>query len=165
VNAEERKEFVRTHRTCIFGYNRKHDGPSMSVVYYLMDGPDEMLISTMEERGKARAVRRNPKVSICVLDEKWPPTYIQVYCDARIDATMESDPERVIDSMMRLYELMAGQPMAESARPNAAETARREKRVILRLRPYATFETPPRHVYKPQDTVGLTHWVGQLTPW
>jgi PPOX class probable F420-dependent enzyme len=165
VNSEERKQFVRVHRTCVFGYNRKHDGPSMSVVYYLMDGPDELLISTMEERGKAKAVRRNPKVSLCVLDEKWPPTYLQVYCDARIDVTMETDPARVIDSMMRLYELMAGKPMAESARPNAAETARREKRVILRLKPYATFETPPRHVYREQDTVGLTHWVGQLMPW
>ncbi len=56
-------------------------------------------------------------------------------------------------------------PMPESARPNAAETAGREKRVILRLRPYATFETPPRHVRQEQDTVGLTHWVGQLMPW
>jgi hypothetical protein len=81
-----------------------------------------------------------PKVSILVLDEKWPPTYVQVYCDARIDATMESDAERVIDSMMRLYDLMAGKPMPESAHPNAAETARREKRVILRLKPYATWD-------------------------
>jgi nitroimidazol reductase NimA-like FMN-containing flavoprotein (pyridoxamine 5'-phosphate oxidase superfamily) len=104
VESEERKQFVRSHRTCIFGYNRKNDGPSMSVTYYMMDGPDTILVSTMAQRGKAKAVQRNPKVSICVLDEKWAPTYLQVYCDARIEATMESDPERVIDSMMRLYE-------------------------------------------------------------
>jgi nitroimidazol reductase NimA-like FMN-containing flavoprotein (pyridoxamine 5'-phosphate oxidase superfamily) len=165
VDRKERKEFVRSHRTCVFGYNRKHDGPSMSIVYYMMDGPDDLLISTMAERGKARMVQRTPKVSILVLDEKWPPTYVQVYCDARIDATMESDSERVIDSMMSLYALMAGNPMPESVRPNAVETAQREKRVILRLKPYATFETPPRHVYKEQDTVGLTHWLGQLMPW
>jgi PPOX class probable F420-dependent enzyme len=165
MDREERKQFVRSHRTCVFGYGRKHDGPSMSVVYYLVDGPDDLLISTMEERGKARAVKRNPKVSICVLDEKWPPTYLQVYCDARIDATMGSDPEHVIDSLMRLYALMADKPMPESARPNAAETARREKRLILRLRPYATFETPSRHVYEEHDTIGLTHSLGQLLPW
>jgi nitroimidazol reductase NimA-like FMN-containing flavoprotein (pyridoxamine 5'-phosphate oxidase superfamily) len=165
MQAEERKQFVRSHRTCIFGYNRRNDGPSMSVVYYIMDDPDTILISTMAQRGKARAVARNPKVSLCVLDEKWPPVYLQVYCDARIDATMESDPERVIDSMMRLYEIMAGTPMPESVRANAAETARREQRVILSLKPYATFETPPRHVYSEKDTAGLTHWTGQLTPW
>jgi len=165
MDREERKAFVRTHRTCVFGYNRRQDGPSMSIVYYVMDGPDDLLISTMAERAKAKAVQRNPKVSIMVLDEKWPPTYMQLYCDACIDATMESDPARVIDSMMTLYALMAGTPMPESVRANAAQTAEREQRIILRLKPYATFETPPRHVYKEQDIVGLTHWVGQLLPW
>jgi len=165
VESEERKQFVRSHRTCIFGYNRKNDGPSMSVTYYMMDGPDTILVSTMAQRGKAKAVQRNPKVSICVLDEKWPPTYLQVYCDARIDATMESDPKRVIDSMMRLYEVMASAPMPESVRAEAEQTARNEQRVILRLTPYSTFETPPRHVYSEKDAVGLTHWTGSVMPW
>src|SRR5215831_764428 len=131
MDREERKAFVRAHRTCVYGYNRRHDGPSMSIVYYMMDGPDDLLISTMAERAKAKAVQRNPKVAILVLDEKWPPTYVQLYCDASIDATMESDSGRVIDSMMSLYALMAGAPMPESARVNAAETAQREKRIIL----------------------------------
>jgi PPOX class probable F420-dependent enzyme len=165
MDREERRQFVRSHRTCIFGYNRKHDGPSMSVVYYLMDGPDAMLVLTMAARGKAKAVKRNPKVSLCVLDEKWPPTYLQVYCDAAIAATMESDPDWVVDSLVRLYELMAGKPMPQSVREHAEETARREQRVIIRLVPYATFETPPRHVYSAQDAVGLTHWTGTLMPW
>src|SRR5262249_50522369 len=146
-------------------YNRHQDGPSMSIVYYLMDGRDDLLISTMAERAKAKAVRRSPKVSIMVLDEKWPPTYLQLYCEGLLDATMESDPARVIDSMMQLYALMAGKPMSEAVRANAAETARQEKRIILRLRPYATFETPPRHVYDERDTVGLNHGLGQLLPW
>jgi nitroimidazol reductase NimA-like FMN-containing flavoprotein (pyridoxamine 5'-phosphate oxidase superfamily) len=165
MNREERKAFVRAHRTCVFGYNRQRDGPSMSIVYYMMDGPDNLLISTMAERAKAKAVRRSPKVSIMVLDEKWPPTYLQLYCDAQVDATMESDPVRVVDSLMTLYGLMAGQPMPESAHVNAEETATREKRIILRLKPYASFETPPRHVYQERDTVGLTHSLGQLLPW
>ena len=114
MEPQERKQFVHLHRTCIFGYNRKNDGPSMSVTYYLMDDPDTILISTMAARGKAKAIARNPKVSLCVLDEKWPPTYLQVYCDARIDATMESDPERVIDSMMRLLRGDGGQADARS---------------------------------------------------
>ena len=56
----ERREFVRKHRTCVFGYNRKADGPAMTVVYYVMDG-DDLLISTMAARAKALAVQRNPK--------------------------------------------------------------------------------------------------------
>ena len=32
----ERKEFVRAHRTCVFGYNRKNHGPSMFIVLSLI---------------------------------------------------------------------------------------------------------------------------------
>ena len=42
----------------------------------------------MLARGKAKAVQRNPKVSLCVLDENWPPTYITLFCDAVIEATV-----------------------------------------------------------------------------
>jgi PPOX class probable F420-dependent enzyme len=160
VNQQERMEFVRSHRTAIFGYNRRHDGPSMSVVYYVMDG-DEILVSTMAERGKALAIRRNPKVSLCVLDEKWPPTYLQVYCEASI----ETDLEAATDLMMRVAGLMAGQPMPDSVRPNIRQGAINEQRVVLRIRPYQTFETPPRHVYTPKDVAGLTHSLGAALPW
>ncbi len=36
---------------------------------------------------------------------------------------------------------------------------------MLRLTPYATFETPPRHVAEPDDVKGLTHWLGSTLPW
>ena len=88
-NQRERMEFVRSHRTAIFGYKGRRDGPSMSVVYYVMDG-DDILVSTMAERGKARAIRRDPKISLRVLDEKWPPTYLQVYCNATIETDIEA---------------------------------------------------------------------------
>src|SRR5262249_27357730 len=64
----ERREFVRTHRTCIFGYARRGHGPSMSVVYYIPTDEDELLVSTMRGRAKTRAVERTGKVSLCVLD-------------------------------------------------------------------------------------------------
>ena len=50
----------------------------MTVVYYVLDG-DDLLISTMAARAKTLAVQRNPKVSLCILDEQWPLTYLQVY--------------------------------------------------------------------------------------
>ena len=84
----ERRLFVRTHRTCVLGYGRLHDGPAMSVVYYVPTDEDELLVSTTAGRAKARAVVRNPKISLCVLDERWPFVYLQVYADAVID----SDP-------------------------------------------------------------------------
>src|SRR5690349_11523780 len=51
---ERRRAFVAEHRTAVFGYPRRDDGPSMSVVYYVMDGDDRILVSTMRDRGKAK---------------------------------------------------------------------------------------------------------------
>ena len=61
----ERRLFVRTHRTCVLGYQRLHDGPAMSVVYYVPTEEDELLVSTTAGRAKARAVVRIRR-SACV---------------------------------------------------------------------------------------------------
>ena len=160
MDREERREFVYRHRTCVFGYPRLHDGPAMTVVYYVRDG-DDLLISTMAARGKAHAVRRNPKVSLCVLDENWPPTYLQVYGNA----TLEEDFDQAVDVLRRVIDLMAGQQMPAAKLPEITRMARDENRVVIRVKPYATFATPPRHVYKAEDIDTLTHWTSSSMPW
>src|ERR1700729_2405679 len=160
MNQQERRQFVSEHRTCIFGYARQRHGPAMTVVYYLADG-DDLLVSTMAERGKAKAVARNGRVSMCILDEQWPLTYLQVYGDAVVD----HDPGLAADVLTRVIALMAGEDVPAERRPQIAQMARDEQRVVIRVRPYATFETPPRHVYQMSDIDGLSHSVSTSLPW
>jgi PPOX class probable F420-dependent enzyme len=160
VDRDERRQFVRDHRTCVFGYRRQHHGPAMTVVYYVMDG-DDLLISTMAERHKARAVERDPYVSLCVLDENWPITYLQVYGQAEL----ERDPEQAASLLGQVVGLMAGEPVPEERLPQIAQLAREEQRVVIRVRPYATFETPPRHVRQMSDLDSLTHWTSASLDW
>jgi len=157
----ERRAFVRTHRTCIFGYARRADGPSMSVVYYVPTDDDELLISTMRGRAKAKAVARSGKASLCVLDERWPFAYLQVYCDARVDA----EPKLVVDVMMAVGERMSGQRLPEEARPAVEAMAKDEDRVVLRCRPYSTFAQPPRHLHRNDQAERITHWISAAMPW
>ncbi|MGA2837533.1 MAG: pyridoxamine 5'-phosphate oxidase family protein [Acidimicrobiales bacterium] len=157
----ERRLFVQTHRTCIFGYGRKADGPAMSVVYYVPAENGDLLVATMGERAKAKAVARNGKVSICVLDETWPFAYLQVYCDAVIDG----DEDALVDVMMSVAGRMSGEPLAEDMRPLVKALAQEEGRVLLRCRPYATFVTPPRHLHGNDQEEPLTHWVSASMPW
>ena len=124
MNGAQRREFVRNHRTCVFGYPRKAHGPSMSCVYYVMDG-DDILVSSMLGRAKPKAVKRSGRVSLCILDEKWPPTYITVYGNATVE----------------------------------------ERRCVIRVKPESTFETPPRHVYNPNDVHSLSHSYGTTLDW
>jgi PPOX class probable F420-dependent enzyme len=161
VNQEERRQFVRDHRTCVFGYARKAHGPAMTVVYYVMDGDDDLLVSTMAERGKARAVDRDGRVSLCVLDESWPVTYLQVYGTGVVDR----DPVLAADILTRVIGLMAGEEVPASRRPQIEQMAKDEQRVVIRVRPYATFETPPRHVSKMTDIDTLTHFTSTSMPW
>ena len=160
----QRRQFVRDHRTAIFGYSRKDDGPAMTALYYVMDG-DDILISTMRARAKAKAVQRNPKVSLCVLDENWPPTYITLFCTASIEATVDDDLDAVTDLGMRIVAVMAGRELDESVREFVRKGAIEEDRVKIRLKPYASFMTPPRHVLSESDMPALTHWTSSTVPW
>ena len=164
LTSAQRREFVREHRTAIFGYGRKNDGPAMTALYYVMDG-DDILIATMRSRGKAKAIQRNSKVSLCVLDENWPPTYITVFCDASIDATVEDDLDGVVDIILAIGGVMAGRNLDKSSREDAAALAIREDRVRVRLKPYATFMTPPRHAENEAEFANLTHWASASVPW
>ena len=157
----ERREFVRTHRTCVFGYTRRADGPSMSIVYYIPTDDDELLISTMGGRSKPKAVARTGKVSLCILDERWPFAYVQVYCDARVD----TDPDLVVDVMMAVAGRMSGQPLPDAARPVVQQMAKDEGRVVIRCRPYSTFAQPPRHLHRNDQAERITHWITAAMPW
>jgi hypothetical protein len=81
------------------------------------------------------------------------------------DATVETDPQLVVDVMMAVGERMMGQPLADDARPAVEAMAERERRVVLRCRPYETFATPPRQVDADTGDEGVTHWVSGSIPW
>jgi hypothetical protein len=157
----ERRRFVATHRTCVFGYPRHSDGPAMSVVYYVPAENGDLLVATMGDRAKAKAVARNGKVSLCILDETWPFAYLQVYCDAVIDP----DGETLVDVMMAVAERMSGEPLGPELRPMVRAMGEEEGRVLIRCRPYSTFVTPPRHLHSNDQEQRLTHWVSASMAW
>jgi hypothetical protein len=122
---------------------------------------DELIVSTMAGRGKALAVRRNPKVSLCVLDERWPFTYLQVYADATVD----EGRELVVDVMMAVGERMTGQPLGPDARRSIEAMAEQEQRIVLRCRPYSTFAPPARQPPRNDRAEGLTQRISPSLAW
>src|SRR5258705_3559835 len=155
----ERRLFVQTHRTCVFGYGRRSDGPAMSIVYYVPDDNGDLPVAPMGNGAKAKAVARNGKVSLCVLDETWPFAYLQVYCDAVID----DDDETLIDVMMAVAERMSGEPVPAELRPAVKAVAEQERREPMRCRPYAPFVTAPLHLHHNAQHV-LAHLVSAYMP-
>jgi hypothetical protein len=132
----------------------------MTVVYYLMDG-DDLLISSMAARSKPKAVDRDGRVSLCILDEQWPLGYLQVYGTA----VVSRDRDLAVDVLTGVIGVMAGEEVPASRRPQIEKMADDENRVVIRVTPYATFETPPRHVYQMSDIDTLTHFTSTSMPW
>lgn len=166
MDAAERRDFVRKNHTCVVGYNRKKGPPSMSIVYYVMDGND-ILFSTMRERQKAKAVERLGEVSIAVLDGEWPPTYLVVDGKAKV----ESDMELAVDVGMKIGGVMAGETLPEEVRPLVKEGCEKEGRVVVRVTPSSTFYSPPVHLNKADDALDkekmkdFKHGLGARMPW
>jgi PPOX class probable F420-dependent enzyme len=160
MNQQERRAFVDSHRTCVFGFQRKSGPPSMSVVYYVVDG-DDLLVSTMRARAKAKAVRRAGEAAICVLDEKWPLTYLQVYGPAVID----DDFNTSVNVMMRVATIMSGVELPEAARPIVEAKAREEDRVVIRLQPAWTVYSPPVHLNAGDDESKMKHGLAERMAW
>ena len=160
MNQAERRAFVANHRTCVFGFQRKQGPPSMSVVYYVMDG-DDILVSTMAARAKARAVRRTREAAICVLDEQWPLTYLQVYGPADVEDVIGT----TVDVMMKVGQIMSGQPLPDAVRPLVEAKAREENRVVIRLKPQWTVYSPPVHLNAGDDGSKMQHGLAERMPW
>lgn len=132
MTPQERKDFLKSHRLAIVGAERKDAPPQLSPVYYVMDG-DDLLISTTETRGKAKVIRRDPRVSVCVLGEELPFPYLTIYGHGQIEE------DGAVDVMMRIGEVMTGNPVPESARPAVEKRAQAEGRVVLRVTPQSFF--------------------------
>lgn len=130
MTPEERTKFLAEHRLCIVGYERRGGPPALSPVYYAMDGGD-LLISTTHSRAKAKAILRNPQVSVCVMGEQMPFPYLTVYGRGRIEET------QVVETMMKIGERMSGNPIPQAARPAIEKRAQDEGRVVLRITPEA----------------------------
>ncbi|MDP9236401.1 MAG: pyridoxamine 5'-phosphate oxidase family protein [Chloroflexota bacterium] len=128
MTPEEQKKFLAAHRLAIVGIARKDRGPHMSPVYYALDGGD-ILISTTASRWKAKAIRRNPSMSLCIIGEAMPFPYLLLYGTAVIE------DHGAPGVMRKIGERMTGNPIPDSALPAIEERAKTEGRVVLRFTP------------------------------
>lgn len=177
MNQEERRQFVRDHSYCIWGYNRREHGPAMTPGYYTVEGED-ICYFTMRARAKARVARRDRRASVCILDGQQPPSYLQVFGQVRID----EDREFVYNVFMKTVRTeMKGegntfsQQEADEKRAETMEWLESEDRIVLRLTPESTFYSPPtrgstlEEKYEYRRSLGEvkagTMRIGQAMPW
>ena len=88
---------------------RKDGRPHVTPIWFDLDG-DILLFTTWHEAVKAANIRRDPRVSICIDDEKPPFSYVII--EGR--ATMADEPEALAYWATRIAGRYMGADLAEA---------------------------------------------------
>jgi len=164
---EQRRDFVQRNHTCVVSYARRSAPPSMSIVHYVVDA-NRIVFLTMAERQKAKAARRDPRMSLCVLDGpqgglSWPPEYLVVDGLAEV----VTDIDCIVQRAMEVGPIMLGHPLPPDAEPIVREMMVRENRVAICLTPESTFHSPSVHpeAGDAEAAEKMEHGFGARLPW
>ena len=71
-------EFIRPRHRVLLMTTRSDGRPQSSPVSCGVDAEGRLMISTYPERAKAANIRRDPRVSACVLSDDWDGPWVQV---------------------------------------------------------------------------------------
>ena len=86
-------EFLTSRHHAILITTRPGGRPQSSPVTCGVDDDDRIVISTYPERAKVTNIRRDPRVSVCVLSDDWSGAWVQVDGHAEvIDAPAAVEP-------------------------------------------------------------------------
>ena len=127
MEVDEALSFVRENPRAVMVTHRKDGRPQMSPVVVTADDDGRLLISTRETAYKTRNLRRDPSVSLCVLNEGFFGDWIQV------DGTAElvSLPD-AMELLVDYYRRLSGEHPDWDDYRAAME---REERLIVRVSP------------------------------
>jgi len=84
-------------RTAKLGYVAADGRPLVAPVWFVVDGR-ELVFNTGKDTAKGRALRRDPRVVVCVDDERPPFSFVQV----QGEVTLSEDPDELIATATRI---------------------------------------------------------------
>lgn len=89
MSKEEWKAFVSEGtRTAKAAVTRQDGRPHVTPVWIALDG-DEIVFTTRETSIKCLALRRDPRISLCVDDDEPPYSFVKIDGQARLSADMD----------------------------------------------------------------------------
>ena len=126
MELDEARAFIREHHQAVMATRRRDGAPQMSIVACNVDDDGRVVVSTRETAVKARNVRRDPRVSICVLpDDGWRGRWIQVDGDAEVLSLPDA-----MEPLVEYYRSTVGEHPDWDDYRAAME---RERRVLIRV--------------------------------
>ncbi|UQU68029.1 PPOX class F420-dependent oxidoreductase [Couchioplanes caeruleus] len=104
VGREELLEFLRPRHHAILMTTRRDGRPQSSPNTCGLDAQGRIVISTYPERAKAANIRRDPRVSVCVLSDDFGGAWVQV------DGTAEVlDLPEALEPLVEYFRVISGE--------------------------------------------------------
>ena len=123
MDADEAREFVRANHRAVRATTRRDGRPQLSPVTVGVHGDGRLMISTRETAMKTRNVRRDPRVSLCVMNDAFFGPFAQVEGTAEVVALPAA-----MELLVEYYRGIAGEHPDWDDYRAAME---RERRVLL----------------------------------
>jgi PPOX class probable F420-dependent enzyme len=125
MELDEARDFLRANHRAVLATFRRDGRPQMSPVAAAVDGDGFVVISSRESAIKSKNIRRDPRVSLCGLNDGFYGAWIQVDGSASVVSLPEA-----MDGLVDYYRRVAGE------HPNWDEyraAMEQERRVLLRI--------------------------------
>ena len=136
LTPEIRKFLCAGTRTGKLGFTAADGRPLVAPIWFVVEGPDEepeLLFNTGRDTAKGRAIRRDPRLALCVDSETPPYAFVQV----QGMATWTEEADAVIRSATAIGARYMGPDQAEEfGRRNAVPGE-----LLVRLRPTRVLAT------------------------
>ncbi len=125
VGRDELLEFLRPRHRCLLITTRSDGRPQLSPVAFGVDDAGRIVVSTYPERAKAHNLRRDQRVSVCVLSDDFNGPYVQV--DGRAEVL---DMPEALEPLVEYFRCISGEhPDWDEYR----EAMRRQDKSLIRI--------------------------------
>ena len=96
-------------RTGKLGYVASDGRPLVAPVWFIVDGQQLVFNTPGKDTAKGRALSRDPRVVLCIDDERPPFSFVQI----QGTAALSEDPEELVDTATRIGGRYMGEDKAE----------------------------------------------------
>jgi PPOX class probable F420-dependent enzyme len=125
MDIEQARAFIRSNPRAVMVARRANGDPQLSPVLAAVDAEGRIVVSTREPSMKVKNLRRDPRVSLCVLNESFFGAWIQVDGIAEIVSLPEA-----MDLLVDYYRSLSGEHPDWDEYRAAMES---ERRVVVRI--------------------------------
>jgi PPOX class probable F420-dependent enzyme len=125
MDLDAARDFVRNNHRAVFTTRRANGDPQLSPVVCSVDIAGRVAVSTRETALKVKNIRRDPRVSLCVINDRFFGDWIQVDGIAEVVSLPEA-----MDLLVEYYRTLAGEHPDWDEYRGAME---RERRVVVRV--------------------------------